>query len=391
MIKKNLQKRDIKIQLSLCRCPIISLIDISCSDHTFRHYQPHQRFGLKGTLAFSLLDITLLTTSLALGSLILLNYLTLPAAAAYASFGVSCGVAASWFILTIYLSNHKKTFFGWIEQDYGRSFHAITEFSSSYELSPIGRQALTFSENLLVEHPSISSLKMVAAQLLPASCQPHNLAISRLDLLLRTVLFPEFRRCLEKNSKNGKDPWKTPSEELLQAANSCMQVAYALSVLMLEDIKEQLPELKSGEEELSESQQYAKALVCQRYYWFLTYYSIFSIYHLLRGKSVVEKKNLKPFRRQEQWVYNQTTLSSDPADPFHEQGTFQNHWRELYNDYCDRIIQYATIEDIRKKDARYAHYIKKDTLDSPITPFLNPSNFNLEPEESTYPYLALCL
>lgn len=59
--------------------------------------------------------------------------------------------------------------------------------------------------------------------------------------------------------------------------------------------------------------------------------------------------------------YPRGPLSPAHSRLFYEQGTIQNSWNTLYNEYCDRVRMYVTDEELEAADNRHVKWTKKDT------------------------------
>jgi hypothetical protein len=210
--------------------------------------------------------------------------------------------------------------------------------------SGIGKSAIEFAIDSLKGNPDTTPLKFTAGWLDASEThQPVNTQIAFLANLYLVVHVEAFEEAIKRHQNN--DPWK--QEEVLQAADALMKVAYTISSLTLEDLKPFTERLKDGENKRT----YAESLTRQDSYQYRTFYDCTRAYHWIRGGIVWYGEKfgyLKP-------------ISEAHAQLFYEEGTIQHSWNQLYNDYCDRVRSYVKEEDLKMADQRHVHWTIKDT------------------------------
>lgn len=223
-----------------------------------------------------------------------------------------------------------------------------------------GQEALTYARHLLAQYPDIQSARLKQ--------EPVNEEISKLVTLLWDVCWKEFE---EAHKTNKVQPWA--QRTVREAADNCMKVAYAISCLTLEDLqafnernKNDSPRVNAeslkrvGAQCTSDEASFIDALTRQDSYQYRTYFYCTQMYHSLRGGiawSAPPWNDQKPAG-----LY----LPKDPVDSTHfqdyyTQGTLQNSWNQLYNEFCDHVEMYVPLEALKKGDKRFFTWIKKDT------------------------------
>lgn len=133
-----------------------------------------------------------------------------------------------------------------------------------------------------------------------------------------------------------------------------MKISYAISNLTLDDLKS-FTEARASQ---GDNRTYAKALTVQDSYQYRTFYYCTNAYHWLRGEIVW---STDPWNQDEEGLFPPQTISEGHAKAFYQQGTIQNSWNELYNNYCDRIRLYVNEKELRSADNRHFTWTKKDT------------------------------
>ncbi len=152
-----------------------------------------------------------------------------------------------------------------------------------------------------------------------------------------------FKTALKAYQNN--HPWD--QEEVLQAADLLMQTAYKVSCLTLEDLK---PFTETLIEYGHHERTYAQALTKQDSYQIHTSYYCTNVYHWIRAGIFWDGNEVR-----------YPTVSEAYAHRFYKEGTRENSWNALYNDYCDQLRVYVNEEDLRKADERLANWTVKDT------------------------------
>lgn len=203
------------------------------------------------------------------------------------------------------------------------------------EISPLGRQALEFVQSELLKQPStqpryISSFYEYVRE------PKENMA--KLTLLWDR-LYVDFEHAI-KNA--GDNPWA--NLDVLRIADTCMKVAYAISIQTLEDLSEY-----AGDEMV-------KTLVEGDSYHSRTFSYCLQVYHWLRNEVQISEDGLfEPVERLH-------------AKDFYKPGTWRNQWNALYNEFCVRIRMYIDVEELRKDNDRLANMIKMDVSETLYKP-----------------------
>jgi hypothetical protein len=205
----------------------------------------------------------------------------------------------------------------------------------------------------------------VPAQPFNTDHQPANPEITKLKTLYWAVYWENLEKAFEKHASQG-NPWE--QQEVTNAADACMKIAYTIGCLTLEDLKpftEQIPkeDVRWWTNEM--------ALIRQDSYQYRTFYYCTRLYHTIRGADAwaqdpdreKEDLNTNPFNfhlRAEVLPENEQAIDQRYAQLFYTQTKIQNSWNELYNDYCDRIRMYVVEDDLRKEDSRHVSWTRKD-------------------------------
>lgn len=230
---------------------------------------------------------------------------------------------------------------------------ALDKLKKSKNIAPysnLEQEALDFASAKLIEHADVKSK-------INFRHKPKNDQILNLMEIYWEVYFKNFENKMKIQLDQS---WK--NEEVLKAADDCMKLAYAISVLTLED----LPAFTSAMPK--EEQKFSKSLARQDAYMYRAFYYCTNMYHWIRG-GIVSKVN--PQTRESYLGFSNDKISKEEALPFYQSGTIQNRWNSLYNSYCDRVRMYVSEEELRNGDPRHANWTQKD---------LNPAKFSRTPD-----------
>jgi hypothetical protein len=217
----------------------------------------------------------------------------------------------------------------------------------SKDLPQVAKDALQFARGKLQEHPEIQPCAFEGGDAYP----PTNIEIARLTSLYLDVYFPAFRAAMRQHRD---DPWA--NAEVVQAADGCMKIAYAIGYLTLEDLAPFTADLAQK----GMNRTFAQALVQNDSYLYLTFYYCTKMYHIARGAISWGSHPSRPEGQPEGLSYLQRDIPQTHANLFYQQGTVQNGWNELYNDYCGRIRLYVSEEELFSADNRHANWTRKD-------------------------------
>lgn len=229
--------------------------------------------------------------------------------------------------------------------------------------SPLGQAALDFARKQLGEHPHIVATQFKGNCFSARgwfglkSTEPANPEIARLTTLYWDVTRKAFEQALKNNEEA---PWS--QQEVLDAADACMKVSYAISNLTLDDLDPFTRRLTSK----GDQRTYAEALTKQDSYQYRTFYYCSENYHELRGQKFF---GLWPYEEYRQAIPNKgfyfpAERQKDHEDLFYQQETIQNSWNQLYNEYCRRVRQYVPEKELGTADNRHVTWTQEDTPDT---------------------------
>ncbi len=219
--------------------------------------------------------------------------------------------------------------------------------------SSLEQESLDFASEKLKEHADVKSTFNFRHN-------PKNNQLLKLMEIYWEIYFKNFENKMKIQSDQ---PWN--NEEVLKAADDCMRLAYAISVLTLED----LPAFTSAMPK--EEQKFSKSLARQDAYMYRSFYYCTNMYHWIRG-GIVSK--IDPRTSRSYLGFSNDEISKEEALPFYQSDTIQNRWNSLYNSYCDRVRMYVSEEELRDQwngDQRHANWTQKD---------LNPAKFSRTPD-----------
>ncbi len=272
------------------------------------------------------------------------------------TLGIPLAVYHVYCALSNYWANK-----GDIEQENGDiqaiGVNAVQQNKDIKPYSKLGREALEFARKKLEEHPEITPTQFGSGwNGVNGTNQPVNQEIARLHTLYWDVVFKNFEDLMKQNKDN---PWS--NQDVINAADECMKISYAISNLTLDDLKAFTENLLSNKRE---KRTYAEALAKQDSYQYRTFYDCTNTYHWFRGG--ITWGTLPCWNdddeNEEGLIFPRGhVIAPTHAEPFYEKGTIQNTWNSLYNDYCDRVRLYVKEDVLRKADNRHANWTKKDT------------------------------
>lgn len=238
-------------------------------------------------------------------------------------------------------------------------YAAIRRYSYAAPLTPkpglvvkpypeTGTTAIAFARAELQRQTSTQPHKFYAAQAEEKTYQPINPEIAQLQALYNMRY--EIIETNLLNSTEQLDPWE--DQRFLQQVDEAMSIAYAISCLTLEDLANFQQALKQQ----GVDRTLAKCLTEQDSYQYRTFYECTWLYHLARAQ-------FRPFFNEvmkERQLDLYGHISSKWAELFYKPALLQGKWRELYNDFCDRVRMYVKEEELEKADSRHVKWSKKD-------------------------------
>jgi hypothetical protein len=177
--------------------------------------------------------------------------------------------------------------------------------------------------------------------------QPVNQEIALLTSLYWNVCWQGF---FQRIKQYPVDPWG--QQEVIDAADACMKIAYAIGILTLEDLSScYAKRVATNDLQLTPAQM----LTTQDSYQYRTFYYLTRHYHDIRAAVIWNKPG------EEEGYRPQQRIPADHAALFYKKGTTHNSWNVLYNTYCDKIREYVSDKDLKKADQRAVHWTQKDT------------------------------
>lgn len=235
--------------------------------------------------------------------------------------------------------------------------------TTSIQPTKIYTETLAYARSLLKENPNLAPVEF--------KCHPP---INKEISLLFTLYWDLKEEFGEAIKSHDKDPWA--NKNVLEAADRLMKIAYAISILTLEDLGPftRYIYLKEGF-----YCSYAKALTRHDSYQYRTFYYCTTVYHVIRGQveSITKRKwksmggvDIDNDYKGRILFYLTDDIPKGYSKSFYEEGTLQNQWNQLYNDYCDRVRYYVNESDLSAQDNRHVLWTKKD---------LNEKCFEREP------------
>lgn len=151
--------------------------------------------------------------------------------------------------------------------------------------------------------------------------------------------------------KTTTNPWS--DKKVLDIADKMMKMSYYAACKVLEDLPSFL-KTRAEEEERSllfdknkkkktDAEVYSAMFKDVNHYQYEAFDHFTSVYHAIRSGKKWGKVRLTPEGQeayeQNCWIYGKTVAG---AEEYYKEGTPQNLWRALYNDYCDRFAAYET-------------------------------------------------
>lgn len=212
----------------------------------------------------------------------------------------------------------------------------------------LGKEALDFARKKLEKHPEIFPAEFAAGWHGPKHThQPINQEIAKLATLFNDVIFKKFKELIKEHNENA---WN--HQEVIEAADACMKIGFAVSNLTLDDLEVSTYDLSLK----GKKRTYAKALTEQDSYQYRTFFYCTNAYHWLRG-AVGWGINIYG---EEGFNYTKKSISSSHATLFYKKGTIQNSWNRLYNEYCKRVRLHVNENELKDADTRHYRWTKSD-------------------------------
>lgn len=203
------------------------------------------------------------------------------------------------------------------------------------------QKAFTFADQLLEEHrlrraktPTINSESDSGVDG-TSNCKNNDTGFI---MNLQKKFDAEFNEAL----KASDNPWK--EKKVLEIADAMMKVSYYAACKVLEELPTYIKKLNEDGKKKTEQDVFRDVET----YQYQAFEHFTYVYHSIRsGKHWGEIMiNSEPKYAQECWKYSNTV---DGVSEFYKDGTMQNAWRTLYNDYCDRFALHVSHLDFNPR------------------------------------------
>jgi len=208
-------------------------------------------------------------------------------------------------------------------------------------------EALQFVQTLLEEKVETQPLPFVGGR--GRLKDPVDERITRLNALFCREFRPRFETALQENEI---DPWS--QEAVIEAADACMKITYAIGIFMLEDLPRFIERENKGTRE--------SVLIDQSSYQYRAFFICPNFYHHVRAAVSFgvnpAKKLAYPKNTHKKEIYHPLDPRGIPPShvrPFYQEGTRQHKWNLLYNNYCTLAGQ----EELLEK--RFSRWTQEDT------------------------------
>jgi hypothetical protein len=215
--------------------------------------------------------------------------------------------------------------------------------------SACGQQAIAFAKQRLQDNARFlnpSFLYKFTGVCGEDVFQPTNPVLGPLnDLRFEALVL--FESC----SKQDESLYFWNNSQVITLVNECLKISYALCSLALDDLPEYIQSVALQGLVWSP----AKAIAKQKSYLLRIFPLVSDLYHHARGSAAwlphVDFPNINFLQ------FPREPITKEHEDLFYQEGTIQSQWRELYNDFCDRVRLYIPKEDLKvickKGDVRW--------------------------------------
>lgn len=158
-----------------------------------------------------------------------------------------------------------------------------------------------------------------------------------------------------KDQMCSKSMWK--NRDFISQVTSFMEAAYQEIEMFFEEIEERYE---------GDPARMARAMAQEGpndkdpyslYFPFYFYGSLTEMYHYARSCAYLEDSLFGGGRKK----INFPSLIDEDQDPYFTSGTPQFHWRQLYNDFCDKLNEIDGLCDhLKKEDERFINWAQPD-------------------------------
>lgn len=239
---------------------------------------------------------------------------------------------------------------------------------SSPQTNIYTEEALNFVQNILTEYKSKLAKDGITHNANDWTWNssvedvPCNKDIPLLVDLFWKKYFCEFKDCLRRH--HASNTWN--NDEVLKVTDDFMKISYVISLWTIEDLPNNAVNMAHDYDE--EFFSYDELLDSESHYSHYAGYYCANIYTWLKEQIIWDnnKQDLSIAQSEElkERLANRSKffIELDNKDPlFYQEGTFQNKWRSLYNDYCDRALSCVTSDPHRDEEAKLGSFLcRKD-------------------------------
>lgn len=185
----------------------------------------------------------------------------------------------------------------------------------------LGQKAIDSSLSELQKPPfnSITPRQFTKDEVVPVN-QPQKPIINYLNTLYEFHL-NQLEPLLAQNQ-----PWENP--KAIEHAKACMHLGFTISVFTLEEVRI-VPK---------EEGKYRTPLEDQANYYFIGFFRCVYMYSLVK-----------------KYLYK----SHEQQKLFYQEGTIQNEWRELHNEFCKK---FSSLQHLASSDERFKNWTKAQDL-----------------------------
>jgi len=202
--------------------------------------------------------------------------------------------------------------------------------------SELGKEAITFARTELQIHflkKGFKPHRFVKSHGEEALLQPVNQEIANLYSLYK-IYAAKIKQQLKECHSKKLSPWE--QKDVRYALNGAMKICYAISCLCLEDLAAFTQELAKK----SDYRTYAQVLMSEDCYLRQTFTLLYNEFTSLHCGTFWEEHDWTETSR----IIEKFKNDSSYRAAFYQNGTDQNNWRLLSNDFCDRLSLYTSQE-----------------------------------------------
>lgn len=155
-----------------------------------------------------------------------------------------------------------------------------------------------------------------------------------------------------KNRMTTKDIWKDP--DFISKVDDFMEAAYQEMNLFFQELEDRY---EKDPAKMAHAMAQGAAENESMYLTFYFYSSLTDMYHLARSHAHLEHHGLSNNKR----IVRHSALDDTDQLLYYTLTTPQFHWRQLYNDFCDKLHQTEGLFDhLAKEDERFINWAEPD-------------------------------